>query len=108
MKVETYEELRIKELEAELAAYRWRDKKATILKELGLTTCFSTYNRDEIINAYEANRPFALIKALNLIINNKVDDLIIKGYAMDEIIRAVRDWVQERLDEIENEKENIV
>lgn len=101
-------ELNINELLAELEVYRWRDKKAAILKELGLTTYFSTYNRDEIINAYEANRPFALIKALNLIINNKADDVINKGYAMDEIIRAVREWVKERLDEIENEKENIV
>ncbi len=101
-------ELNINELLAELEVYRWRDKKAAILKELGLTTYFSTYNRDEIINAYEANRPFALIEALGLIINDKADDLVNKGYTVDEIIRAIREWVKERLDEIENEKENIV
>ena len=98
------EELNIKELLAELEVYRWRDKKAVILKELGLTRYLTTYNRAEIINAYEANRPFSLIKELFRI--KEADDLIIKGYAMDEIIRAVREWVEERLDEIEKEKED--
>jgi hypothetical protein len=46
-------ELNINELLAELEVYRWRDKKAAILKELGLTTYFSTYNRDEIENEKE-------------------------------------------------------
>ena len=49
------EELNIKELLAELEVYRWREK-AVILKELGLTRYLTTYNRAEIINAYEANR----------------------------------------------------
>ena len=97
------EELNIKELLAELAVYRWREKKAVILKELGLTKYLSTYNRDEIINAYEANRPFTLFDTL--FIKNKADDLINKGYTVDEIIRAVREWMQERLDEIEKKKE---
>lgn len=98
------EELNIKELLAELEVYRWRDKKATILKELGLTRYLTTYNRAEIINAYEANRPFSLIKELFRI--KEADDLIIKGYTVDEIIKAVREWVEERLDEIEKEKED--
>ncbi len=98
------EELNIKELLAELEVYRWRDRKADILKELGLTKYLSTYNRAEIINAYETNRLFALIDALFII--KQADDLINKGYAVDEIIRAVREWVKERLDEIEKEKKD--
>ncbi len=100
------EELNIKELLAELEVYRWRDEKAVILKELGLTRYLTTYNRAEIINAYEANRPFSLIKRfkttntlyvyLKLFINKEVDDLLSKGYTVDEIIKAVREWVKKR------------
>lgn len=97
------EELKIKELLAELKVYRWRAKKAVILKEIGLGSYFSTIRRDEIINAYEANHPFALIELLN--ISKDADDLLSKGYKADEIIRAVREWVKERIDEIEEEKE---
>lgn len=92
----------IKILRDELAVYRWRDKKVVILKELGLTRYLTTYNRAEIINAYETNRLFALIEAL--FINQEADDLLSKGYTIDEIIKAVREWVKERLDEIEKEK----
>lgn len=98
------EELNIKELLAELAAYRWRDKKAAILKELGFRNYLTDYRRDEIINAYEANRPFTLFDVL--FINEKADNLVSKGYTVDEIIKAVKEWVKERLDEIEIEKEN--
>jgi len=101
--LEKAEVLNIKELLAELEAYRWRDKKAIILKELGLTEYLSIYNRAEIINVYEANRPFTLIDLLNM--SKEADDLLSKGYTIDEIIRAVREWVKERLDEIEKEKE---
>lgn len=101
MTFETYEELRIKELEAELETYRWRDKKAIILKELGLRSYLTDYNRDEIINAYKTNRVFTLIDVLY--ISKEADDLIIKGYAVDEIIRAIKEWTKERLDEIEKE-----
>ncbi|MCK9482454.1 MAG: hypothetical protein M0R38_11995 [Bacteroidia bacterium] len=100
----TYEKLNIEELLAELEAYRWRDKKAAILKELDLRYYLTDYRRDKIINAYEANRLFTLIDLLN--INKEADDLISKGYTFDEIIRAVREWVKERLDEIEKEKED--
>ncbi|MCK9482087.1 MAG: hypothetical protein M0R38_10065 [Bacteroidia bacterium] len=94
------EELNINELLAELAVYRWRDKKAVILKELDLK--------------YEANRPFTLIEVLNISkgaddlinISKESDDLLSKGYTFDEILRAIREWVQERLDEIEKEKED--
>ena len=88
------EELNIKELLAELEVYRWRDEKAVILKELGLTRYLTTYNRAEIINAYETNRLFALIEAL--FINKEADDLLSKGYTIDEIIKAVREWVKKR------------
>jgi hypothetical protein len=94
-----------KELLAELETYRWRYKKATILKELGFTKYLSTYNRDEIIKAYKANRPFTLFD--RLFINEKADDLILKGYEVDEIIKAVMEWVKERLDEIKIEKEEL-
>lgn len=97
------QELNIKELLAELEFYRWRDKKETILKELELRDYLGEYRRDEIIKAYETNRPFMLFDIL--FINKKADDLINKGYTVDEIIRAVREWVKERLDEIEKEKE---
>jgi hypothetical protein len=93
----------IKILRDELAVYRWREKKAVILKELELRSYLTEYNRDEIINAYETNRPFTLFD--RLFIKKKADDLINKGYAVDEIIRAVREWMQERLGEIEKEKE---
>lgn len=99
------QELNIKELLAELEFYRWRDKKETILKELGFRSYLTEYNRDEIIKAYETNRPFTLFD--RLFINEKADDLISKGYTVDEIIRAVREWVQERLDEIKKEKEEL-
>ena len=98
------QELRIKELLAELGFYRWRDKKAAILKELGLRRRhLSEWRRGEIIKAYEENRPFTLIE--RLVISKEADDLISKGYTVDEIIRAVREWVKERLDEIKIEKE---
>ena len=100
----TNEELNIEELLAELEIYRWRDKKATILKELGRGSYLSEYLRDEIINAYETNRPFTLIEVLT--ISKEADDLLSKGYTVDEIIKAVREWVKERLDEIEKQKEN--
>lgn len=100
------EELNIKELLAELEVYRWRDKKAVILKELDLHNYISEYKRDEIIKAYEANRPFTLIDSLYISISKEADDLLSKGYTVDEIIRAVREWVKERLDEIEKEKED--
>lgn len=88
----------------ELEIYRWRDKKAVILKELDLSYYLVEERRNRIKNAYEKNRPFALIELLN---NSKeADDLLIKGYKVDEIIRAVREWVKECLDEIEKEKEN--
>ena len=99
------EELNIKELLAELEAYRWRDKKAAILKELGFRNYLTEYNRDEIIKAYKANRPFTLFD--RLFINEKADDLILKGYEVDEIIKAVMEWVKERLDEIKIEKEEL-
>jgi len=99
------QELNIKELLAELEFYRWRDKKATILKELGLTKYLSTYNIAEIINAYETNRLFTLFDRLFIV--RQADDLISKGYTIDEIIRAVREWVKERLDEIKKEKEEL-
>lgn len=95
------EELNINELLAELEIYRWRDKKATILKGLKLTNYLIKWRREEIIEAYETNRTFALIGTL--IINKEADDLIDKGYTIDEIIRAVREWVKEK---IEKEKED--
>ena len=95
------EELNIEELLAELEGYRWRDKKAVILKELDLRYYLTDYRRDKIISAYETNRPFTLIDLLNII--KEVDDLLSKGYTVDEIIKAVREWVKERLDEIEKE-----
>ena len=98
------EELNIKELLAELETYRWRDKKATILKGLKLTNYLSKWRREEIIEAYETNRSFALIELLDL--SKEADDLLNKGYTVDEIIKAVMEWVKERLDEIEKEKEN--
>lgn len=98
------EELNIKELLAELEVYRWRDKKAIILKELDLRYYLTDYRRDKIISAYETNRPFTLIDLLN--ITKEVDDLLSKDYTVDEILRAIREWVKERLDEIEKEKEN--
>lgn len=99
------QELNFKELLAELEFYRWRYKKETILKELKLNTYFTTYRRAEIINAYETNRPFILFELLD--ISREADDLISKGYTVDEIIRAVREWIQERLNEIKKEKEEL-
>lgn len=91
----------IEKLLAELEARRWKDKKAAILKELEFRSYLTEYNRDEIIKAYKANRPFTLFD--RLFINEKADDLIIKGYKIDEIIKAVMEWIKERLDEIEKE-----
>jgi len=96
------EELNIKELLAELAIYRWRDKKAIILKELGLTTYFSKWRREKITKAYETNSPFRLIELLD--ISKEADDLVSKGSRPDEIIKAVMEWVKERLDETEEEE----
>ena len=98
------EELNIEELLAELEIYRWRDKKETILRDLKLTNYLSKWRREEIIEAYETNRSFALIELLDL--SKEADDLLNKGYTVDEIIKAVMEWVKERLDEIEKEKEN--
>jgi hypothetical protein len=76
----TYLQQENKILRDELAVYRWRDKKAVILKELGLTRYLTTYNRAEIINAYETNRLFALIEAL--FINKEADDLLSNIYQL--------------------------
>ena len=97
----TYKGLNVDELLAELEIYRWRDKKAVILKELKFGTYLSKWRREEIREAYGINRLFALIDLLDL--NKEADDLIDKGYRVDEIIRAVMEWVKEHLDEIEKE-----
>ena len=85
----------------ELLANQWKNKKAFILKELDLKYYLSEYWRYKVKNAYQENRSFTLIELL--MISKEADDLISKGYTGDEIIRAVREWVKERLDEIEKE-----
>ncbi len=68
------EELNIKELLAELEAYRWRDKKALILKK------------------------FRLIDPC--VIVDDVDDLMLQGYTFDEIVRAIKEHIAEQLAEL--------
>ena len=85
-----------KELLAELETYQWKNIKRTILKELDLRSYLPEYNRVEIIPLTLFDTPFII---------KQTADLISRGYTADEILRAIREWVNERLDEIKIEKE---
>ena len=95
-------EVNVQELLAELEAYRWRDKKALIVKELGNSLYIGgSYNREEKIKAYEEQKWITLMKTCY--ITDEVDTLMLQGYTFDEIIRAIKEHLAEQLAE---EKEN--
>ena len=94
-------EVNVEELLAELEAYRWRDKKALILNKFGYRLYLDSYYREEKIKAYEEQKWVTFMKACY--INEEVDDLMLQGYAFDEIVRAIKEHIAEQL---EAEKED--
>lgn len=94
-------ELNIQELLAELEAYRWRDKKALILKRFGYRLRIDQYDRKEKLKAYEEQKWIRLIDLCYII--DEFDDLMSEGYTFDEIVRAIKEHIAEKLAE---EKEN--
>lgn len=90
-------------LEAELADYRWRDKKAVILKKLDLSNYKLMYDRVGKIKAYEEGRLLTLLELIH--INSEADDLMLQGYTFDEISRSVKEWMRELLEEEEKQDE---
>lgn len=97
-------EKKVAELEAELAGYRWKDKKAIILKKLDLSGYMSTYDRARRIKAYEEGRLLTLLDMMS--VNSEADDLMLQGYTFDEISRAVKEWMKERIEALKAEEQD--
>ena len=89
----------IKILRDELANYRWRDKKALIVKGLGSGFYIGSYDREAKIKAYEEQKWVTLMKVFY--ITKEVDTLMLQGYTFDEIVRAIKEYIAEQLAEDE-------
>ena len=91
------DEVNVEELLAELEAYRWRDKKALIVKELGASLYISgSFNHKEKLKAYEEQKWIRLIDRCYII--DEVDELMSQGYTFDEIVRAIKEHIAEQLE----------
>lgn len=94
-------EVNIQELLAELEMYRWKDKKALILKKFGYRLHLGSYDREEKLKAYKEQKWLGLMKTCFII--EEADELMSQGYTFDEILRAIKEYIAEALAE---EKEN--
>lgn len=89
-------EVNVQELLAELEAYRWREKKALILKKFGRRLDLEPYNREEKLKAYEEQKWATFIKLSYLI--EEADALMLQGHTFDEIVRAIKEHIAEQLE----------
>lgn len=92
-------ELNVNELLAELETYRWRDKKAKILNKFGYRLHLDSYDKEERIKLYEEQKWVTLMK--HCYINEEVDELMLQGNTFDEIVRAIKEHIAEKLAEEE-------
>lgn len=89
-------EVNVQELLAELEVYRWKEKKAAILKKFGYNLHLDSYDRKEKLKAYEEQKWIAFIKVCY--IHEQADELMSQGYTFDEIVRAIKEHIAEELE----------